>query len=86
VTGAGDLLQIEAAGGDQLSKPERRSVSKLPFGRALCSIGFWCVEPDESEGLASDPNCVAVDQVNLTGLDRRGVRHFRRQEQRSYTG
>jgi hypothetical protein len=60
MAGAGDFLQIEATGSNELSKPERRSVSKLSFGRALRSVGLRCVEPDEPEGLVSNADCVAI--------------------------
>jgi hypothetical protein len=57
---AGDFLQIEATSSDELPKPERGPVSKLPLRWALRPVGLGCVETNEPKGFAFNANCVAV--------------------------
>jgi len=73
-TGARDSLKIEATTGDELAKPECRSVAKLALRRTLGPVGFRCVKPHEPEGLTGNANRVAVHYLDLAGLNWSGIR------------
>jgi hypothetical protein len=76
-TGARDSLKIEATTGDELTKPERRSVAKLTLRRTLSPVGFRCVESHEPEGLTGNANRVAIHYIDLAGFNRSGIRERR---------
>ncbi len=68
--GAGDSLKIEATSGYKLAKPECSPIAQLTLRCASCSRGFRRVETDKPKGLARNPNRVAVQHLNLTGIER----------------
>jgi hypothetical protein len=68
--GARDPLKIEVSSGDELAKPECRPIAEFTLGGAprLGSLGR--VETDKPKGLASNPNRVAVQHLNVTPINR----------------
>jgi hypothetical protein len=73
--GARDPLKIEATLGDELPKSECRPVAQLTLRHASRSIGFRCVETDKPKSLAHNANCVAIQYLNLTRIERRSICH-----------
>src|SRR5262249_61689012 len=70
-----NALQIEATPSHELSKPECRPIAQLTLRCASRSIGFRRVETDKPKGLASNPNRVAVQHLNLARIKVRSSRH-----------
>jgi hypothetical protein len=57
------------------SVPVRQAIAQLTLRCASCSIGFRRVETDKPKGLARNPNRVAVQHLNLTGIERWSIRN-----------
>jgi hypothetical protein len=72
--GACDPLKIDATTGDELAKPERRPVAKLVLRGALRPVGFRSIESYEAESLPSNANRVAIQHLDLAGLNWSGIR------------
>jgi hypothetical protein len=74
-TGAGNPLEIETTTSDKLAKPKRRPVAEVPLRWALRTVSFRRVKTDKPKGFASNPNRVAVQHLDLTGIKRAGIRN-----------
>jgi hypothetical protein len=72
--GTGDPLKVEPTASHDLLKPKCRAITQLTLGRAPRSIGFGRIETNEPKGLASKPNGIAVQHLNLVPINRRGIR------------
>jgi len=67
-------LEVEFTVSHELPKPRCRPIAQLTFGGTARSISFGRVETNEPKGLATNPNRVAVQHLNMTPINRRGTR------------